>query len=118
MNVSEIAKVLASLYTPYGVERVGFIINTNTIAEVQNNSSDPENGFMVSPEDIERYTEEQVAAASWHTHPGGDANLSGEDFRMFKAYRTMKHFIVGKDGVRCFQYDEASRTILEVKIDE
>lgn len=115
---NKLIELLQPFYSNTGVERVGFIIGSNTIVEVPNDASDPENGFAVSPENIDIYVEGKGATASWHTHPGKDSNLSGEDFRMFKAYRDMKHYIIGNDGTRCYQYDAERGTVMEIETDE
>lgn len=40
--------------------------------------------------------------ASWHTHPGGTANLSVEDWETFVQWPEQLHVIVGSDGIRWY----------------
>lgn len=98
-------------YSDTGFERVGFVLNDNTIVEVPNICNEPEEGFQMRTDDILKYAER--AKATWHTHPGVDANLSDEDYVTFKNWPNMVHYIVGKDGVREYQYDKKRRAILE-----
>jgi proteasome lid subunit RPN8/RPN11 len=81
-------------------ERVGFILKDDTIVEVDNICGDPENGFEVRAEDLIRYEDEM--AATWHTHPGKNANPSMADIPGFTNWPHLLHYIVGTDGVRCF----------------
>ncbi|WP_375263924.1 hypothetical protein [Palleronia sp.] len=79
-------------------ERVGFILESGEIVECKNISPDPENAFEVAPEETIRYADDAVA--TWHTHPGGDNNLSANDYEMFLAWPGFSHFIVGENGVQ------------------
>lgn len=114
-QIQPLKKILASLYTPNGAERVGFITKDNHIVEVKNVAKDPTQGFMISAEDIIEYTEVKGCWASWHTHPNEDSNLSGEDYLTFKAYPKIIHLIVGNDGVRAFMWNEIKKAIVEVE---
>ena len=109
-----VKKILKGFYHPEGAERIGFITGDNIVIEVNNISSDPTGGSMVSAIDIIKATEEQAAWATWHTHPDQDSNLSGEDYRMFKVWKYLTHFIVGNDGVKAFKWDEKLQDIIEV----
>lgn len=79
-------------------ERVGFILDSEEIIECQNISTDPENSFKVSADDIIKYAD--GAIATWHTHPGATNNLSVNDYDMFLSWPHLRHFIIGTDGVR------------------
>jgi proteasome lid subunit RPN8/RPN11 len=83
-----------------GPERVGFILQDGQIIEVANVCHDPVNGFEVSGEELIKY--EDVAVASWHTHPNTDSNLSFGDYTSFLNYPKLAHYIVGTDGVACY----------------
>lgn len=78
-------------------ERVGFILKTGEIVEVPNTAINPKESFDVSGEDIIKF--ELIAAATWHTHPGQDSNLSFDDFQAFLNWPEMDHYIIGTDGV-------------------
>ena len=97
--------MLAHLYSPSGPERCGYIVN-GKVVEVQNCHADPEHGFLVKAEDIVKYADS--ASATWHTHPGQDANLSTDDFIAFLNWPKLKHYVVGADGVRCFVVEKGS----------
>ena len=88
--------MLNDKYAPDGPERVGFILQDDTIIEVENIHDDPENGFRVSGADLARYSEQ--AKATWHTHPDHSKNLSVEDYHAFLLWPDLRHFIVGKNG--------------------
>ena len=115
LKINSIKSILSPLYAPEGRERVGFVLEGNKIVEVQNVSPEPEEGFLVSEDDIEKWIDPGGCLAVWHTHPGQSSNLSGEDYRTFMVWRNLKHFIIGNDGVRCFGYDEGKKAIMELK---
>ncbi len=112
-QIESAKQMLRSLYSDEGKERVGFLF-PNELREVQNVAHNPEEGFMVSAEDILTNTEEEGCYATWHTHPNQDANLSGEDYLMFKNWPELYHFIVGKEDTKAFVFDEAKQAIVEV----
>lgn len=87
---------LLDLLTP-GNERVGFILKTGEIVEVDNVCDEPEDGFDVRGEDLLRYL--PIATASWHTHPGTSSNLSVNDYETFLNHPNLDHFIIGDDGI-------------------
>lgn len=107
--------ILNSFYSDEGIERVGFIKGEHNIVEVKNNCDKPMDGFKVSTQDLITHTEDGTCWATWHTHPKDDANLSGEDYRSFKSYPDYTHFIIGKDGVRAFKWNEDKKALVEVE---
>jgi proteasome lid subunit RPN8/RPN11 len=78
-------------------EQVGFVLTSGEVVEVKNVCKDPTNGFVVSGEDLLRYSDDVVA--TWHTHPGATSNLSMSDYESFKNWPQWRHFIAGSDGV-------------------
>lgn len=99
MPQSKLEKNLLKLYDDK-VEHVGFILSNGKLVEVENTSSAPEESFDVSGEDILKY--EKTAVASWHTHPGGDSNLSVGDMETFLNWPEWEHYIIGNDGITKF----------------
>lgn len=89
---------LTKFYAPEGPERVGVILKTGEVLELKNHASDPMSASTISLVDLLTY--EDAAAATWHTHPGGGANLSADDYDAFVNWPSLRHFIVGSDGVR------------------
>ena len=81
-----------------GEERCGIVDLNLEIVEVQNRAEDPENTFAFQLKDLENGVK-----ATWHSHPVTTANLSIDDYRFFQAWPEMLHFIIGVDGVRCYQ---------------
>ena len=92
---------LDDLYDDQGPERVGFVLLDGSIVEVENIAEDPENGFDVKPSDMVAYA--SVASATWHTHPGSHNNLSVKDYNAFKSWPQLDHYVIGKNGTRCYQ---------------
>lgn len=78
-------------------ERVGFVMSRNKVVEVENIHDNPAEGFRVSGEDIAKHVGK--AKATWHTHPGQSCNLSFEDYQTFLNWPTLRHYIIGTDGV-------------------
>lgn len=104
---------LKEMYKEDGPERGGFVTEF-MIYEVQNICNEPERGFIPSAKDVIDYVEGRNALATWHTHPNDVAELSGEDKLACKVWSNLFHFIVGKDGVRCFKYDKETGSVLEI----
>lgn len=100
MQLSQVTSDLLAKYGP-GPERVGFVMPSGEVIEVDNVCDTPESGFDVSGADIVAHT--SVAYATWHTHPDQDANLSAKDYEAFLNWPNLRHFIVGNDGVRCYE---------------
>ncbi len=93
------AKKLLKRLKPDDVEeRVGFVLNTGRVVELKNVCPEPKEGFEVSAADLQKYSDKVVA--SWHTHPGANANLTVEDARSFRDFPEWEHYIIGTDGVK------------------
>lgn len=112
----KIAKqALRFLYAKEGPERCGFIHkDKNNVIEVKNIAPDAEYGFIIAAEAIIENTDEDRSWATWHTHPGATANLSGDDYETFTVWEELVHFIVGSDGVRAYQYDPIKQSVMEI----
>ena len=110
--IEKIKEKLKPYYFDVGVERTGFILQDGSIVEVRNICDDPEDGFLIADEDVLKYAEQSYGF--WHTHPGVTSNLSGDDYTTFAAWRNLIHFIVGKDGVRAYQFDKAKGAVVEL----
>ena len=93
---------------PEGKERCGLILDGDRIIELENVAEDPVKDFSTRPEDVAQYIDE--AWATWHTHPGGDSQLTNEDYHTFAAFKDFNHFIVGADKVS--RYVEKDGAIL------
>jgi proteasome lid subunit RPN8/RPN11 len=88
-------------YSKSGIERVGFILTSGEEVEVENIHEDPNNGFDVDPAILVKYEADIVA--TFHTHPDCSSNLSVDDYQAFFNWPEVLHFIIGNDGIRCFQ---------------
>lgn len=95
-----------------GPERVGFILKSGEIVEVENVCSNADEGFEVSGEDLVRYDGQVLA--SWHTHPGQDSNLSTNDWYGFRNYSEWLHLIIGTDGVTAYRVKQG-RVLVDQK---
>lgn len=98
---SKLLEQLANELTPGLPERCGLIGSNGEVQEIANIHGQPDRGFHMEPvaflEGLEK-----GAVATWHTHPGGDPNLSEEDMRGFQQWPHLKHYIVGiRDGQPC-----------------
>lgn len=92
---------LLSYYSNNGPERGG-IINRLGPIECENVSENPNEGYEMSYEDMDKLDEPDTIG-TFHTHPGKSANLSYDDYESFMAYPGLKHYIVGKEGVRSYK---------------
>ncbi|SKB62193.1 Mov34/MPN/PAD-1 family protein [Sphingopyxis flava] len=78
------------------VERCGFIFRDGSIVEIDNVHSEPERGFRMDPKQILEHVDNPDLVGTWHTHPGGDPNLSQEDYAGFLSWPHLEHHIVGE----------------------
>lgn len=92
---------IANYLTPEGTpERCGIVTLDGEIVELSNVHEKPEIGFRMSASEI--LTHFSDAAATWHTHPGADPNLSEEDYAGFSQWPQLEHHIAGiRDGEVC-----------------
>jgi proteasome lid subunit RPN8/RPN11 len=97
---------LQSKYNDQGPERCGFVLTDGEIVETPNVAVDPINGFMIDPFQILEH--EERLTATWHTHPNADANLSVDDFIMFKNWPDLDHYVIGRDGTRKFKVNKGT----------
>jgi len=93
-------KDLLAFYHPTGNERVGLILKDGTIVELPNQALNPSEGSKIDIMDLIHY--EDLAMATFHTHPGESSDLSLDDHKAFSNWPEFKHYIVGKDGVSCY----------------
>ena len=101
---------LSNKYADEGNERLGFVLEDNSVVELTNGHDDPEYGAQYLAEDLFNFVYnpdfEHQAIASWHTHPSKPSNLTGDDFIAFTNHPQLVHYIIGNDGVRKFYVDE------------
>jgi proteasome lid subunit RPN8/RPN11 len=80
-------------------ERCGLVLKDGTIVDIPNIADDPKTSFEMDLEAALPYLDGDDVAATWHTHPGTDPNLSGEDYSCFLSWPDLEHVIVGmRDG--------------------
>lgn len=85
----------------YAPERCGLILKTGEIVELPNRHPQPWDFFAIAQEDLDRYR--LNIDATWHTHPKGTANLSVEDYLLFRdKLPAWFHYIISRDEVRCY----------------
>lgn len=94
---------LKTKWATEGPERVGFVLENDLVVEVTNVHPQPLNNFDVPVEALIEF--EDLAVATWHTHPGGTSQLSLDDDAAFRAWPDLLHYIVGSDGVRAYRVD-------------
>jgi proteasome lid subunit RPN8/RPN11 len=85
-------------------ERCGLVLTDGTLVEIENAHPEPEKGYRIPIVAIQDYYE--TLAGTWHTHPYEDALMSQDDYLGFSQWPGLHHYIIGKDGVRCFVADE------------
>jgi proteasome lid subunit RPN8/RPN11 len=92
--------MLETLYNPSDTdERCGLILTDGSIVEIENIAEDKTDSYDMSPEAVLPFLDAGTIAGTWHTHPGGDPNLSGADYSGFLGYPELEHNIVGiRDG--------------------
>lgn len=94
---------LKEFYAEDGPERIGFILQDDTIVECDNLIKESKGGFDFAASDLIKYG--LTAKASWHTHPGLLSNLSFNDQESFVMWPDMLHYIVGRDGIRVYKVE-------------
>lgn len=76
-------------------ERCGLVLKDGTIVEIENIAEEKTDGYEMNPVAVLPFLEADLIAETWHTHPKGDPNLSGEDHDGFLAYPDLVHSIIG-----------------------
>lgn len=107
-----VSKLLKKYDKDHEDERCGLLIG-NKIVEAKNTHPTPSKGFIIPAEFMLKY--EDTATGTWHTHPNETSNLSHEDYDGFSQWPNLVHYIIGVDGVRCFQLE--GDLIVEVDLD-
>lgn len=82
-------------------EKCGLILKGYRIIEVENTNLNKENSFRIDAKALIKHEDELIG--TWHTHPNESANLSLDDYDGFRQWPRLQHYIVGIDGVRCFE---------------
>lgn len=98
--MSSVDNLLLDFYADNGPERIGFILEDNTVVEVANVADDPLNASMPTTDDLIFFSERSIG--TFHTHPGASSKLSADDYQAFMNWPDMKHYIIGNDGVSCY----------------
>lgn len=80
------------------LERCGFVFADGSLVEIDNIHDTPERGFRMDPAQILEHVDNPDLTGTWHTHPGGDPNLSQEDYAGFMNWPHVEHHIVGTLG--------------------
>lgn len=91
---------IISNLTPEGTpERCGVITKNGKVVELVNIHENPIDGFSFSAQDSLDWLASGDAISTWHTHPGGDPNLSEQDYAGFLQWPDLTHWVVGlRDG--------------------
>jgi len=83
-------------------ERCGLILKDGSIVEIENVAEEKNNSYDMNPVAVLPFLEADLIAGTWHTHPRGDPNLSGEDYLGFLAYPDLEHSIIGHRSGQVF----------------
>lgn len=97
------SKSLAAKLKKYWVstqERCGVITAEGKIVELKNASSTPTLQFRMLADDVTKYRD--TMQATWHTHPTTSANLSVDDWVMFRQFPNAMHYIVAEHSTRSY----------------
>jgi proteasome lid subunit RPN8/RPN11 len=89
------------------LEVAGLILKDGSIVVSPKEGSEDEVSF--DQEFLDTYLAD--AAATWHTHPTEDANLSVLDWMSFVSRPELLHFIVSKDEIRGYSVNEYSKVL-------
>ena len=80
-------------------ERCGLLLTNGEIVEITNIAAEPEVSYEMDPVEVLPYLKAGTIASTWHTHPTGDPNLSGDDYAGFLMWPDLGHAIIGRrDG--------------------
>lgn len=80
----------------------GIILTNKSMIKLNNVAKNPMEDFELSEDDLVLLDDENTYG-TFHTHPGRGANLSIVDYLTFKKYPRLTHYIIGKDGVKCYK---------------
>lgn len=102
---------LANLYSDTGNERGGYISLSGAVVECPNESPSPDENYLMGCETLDDL--ERMGAATFHTHPGKEPNLSKDDYNSFLNWEKLLHFIIGKDKISCYKVSERGTVVIE-----
>lgn len=91
-------------------ERCGLILKDETIVEIENIAPNTAVGFEMNPVALIPFLDNDLIAATWHTHVDSSPNLSGEDHESFRSWPQLDHYVIGllngKPSVAKYQVQE------------
>jgi proteasome lid subunit RPN8/RPN11 len=90
---------LFNLVDPNGEELCGVIMRDGTIKVLENVHPEPRDNFAM---DATTLGDPEVVA-TWHTHPRSSPNLTVADFRAFRQFPRLRHYIVGLSEIWCYR---------------
>jgi proteasome lid subunit RPN8/RPN11 len=99
---------LSPNFSPYysPEKEVGGVVKKNgEVVRIPNISSSPEDSYIISSKDL-LLLEDPEVYATWHTHPDQTHNLSVQDKRAFLNWPNLKHYVVSKNKVLCYEVVE------------
>lgn len=91
-------------------ERCGLILKDGSIVEIENVHEKPEEGYLMRSDAVIPFISNDMVSGTWHTHPGGDPTLSGEDYKGFLGWPDFTHHIIGvrkgETVVTCYKVED------------
>lgn len=87
------------------IERCGVVLADGKLIALPNHHPKPTEGFAMIASDLKPHLDKIVGF--WHTHPSASSLFSQEDYLGFGQWPGYINYIVGTDGVRAYQADEA-----------
>lgn len=87
-------------------ERVGLILDDDSLVELANVSAEPENSFLVLADDLLPYL--RRIRGTFHTHPMGGLDPTADDILGFQQWPDLEHWIVAPEGAQRFRVEHGA----------
>lgn len=92
---------LLNLVNPEGDEVCGVILKDGTVEVRQNLHHDPRDNFAMDCSDFDDLN----IVATFHTHPRSSPNLTVADYRAFRSFPRLRHYIASQTEIWCYRME-------------
>lgn len=90
---------LFNLFDPDGDELCGVVMKDGTVKVLPNLHPEPRDNFAMDASVLD----DPEVVATWHTHPRTSPNLTVADYRAFRQFPRLRHYIVGAAELWCYR---------------
>lgn len=105
---------IKNYYVDNGDEACGFVLKSGEVIQVTNHAENKKTDFEIDEADLNEHADQ--IAATWHTHPATNCNLSVEDYACFVAFPDWLHYIYDGHRLACYTVNQETGYVLVKEI--